>query len=54
MSSSALDHDVLKPVLQSAKVNKTKPTKAQTRATYRIILWQTIFDVSHFENFTLF
>ena len=32
MSSSALDHDILKQVFQSAKVYKTNQTKARTRA----------------------
>ena len=32
MSSSALDHDNLKQVLQSSKVNKTNQIKARTRA----------------------
>ena len=34
MSCSALDHDILKQVFQSAKINKTNQIIARTRASF--------------------
>ena len=42
MSSSVLDHDILKQVFQSVKVNKTNQIKARTRATIEVIIFAMI------------